>query len=155
VSQLAGVLRRIMSCGLFVNVPVMCMGNSPPLTRFHKHHRDEVSVISIGLAIGSWPYTLSSVDVSLDHDIRCNLPHFALLGRKQATMREHARVQHCVRPAHSVTSLPMHADDIDPVDVGHRVGDKSVHIVPIPCIPLSIKNRADSRRILGRNGGCG
>ena len=33
VSQLAGVLRRTMSCGLFVNVPVMCMGNSPPQTR--------------------------------------------------------------------------------------------------------------------------
>jgi hypothetical protein len=31
-TKLTGVLRRIMSCGLFLNVPVMRMGNSPPLT---------------------------------------------------------------------------------------------------------------------------
>jgi hypothetical protein len=47
----------------------------------------------------------------------------------------------------------MHADDIDPVCVGRRVGDESIHIVPIPCIHMSIKDRADSGRVLSRKGG--
>jgi hypothetical protein len=70
-------------------------------------------------------------------------------------MLKQARVHHCMRPAHSVTSFPVHADDIDPVGFGRCVRDESIHIVPIPCVNMSIKDRADSRRILSRNGGCG
>jgi hypothetical protein len=42
-----------MSRGPLVDVHVMCVGNSPPVLRLHKHHRDQVSVIGIRLAIGS------------------------------------------------------------------------------------------------------
>jgi hypothetical protein len=33
----------------------------------------------------------------------------------------------------------MHANDINPFNVGHQVGDESIHIVPIPGIPPLIK----------------
>jgi hypothetical protein len=46
----------------------------------------------------------------------------------------------------------MHADDVDPINVGHRVGDESIHIVPIPGVPLPIKYRTDGRCIVGRDG---
>jgi hypothetical protein len=50
---LTGFFRRIVSRGLLVDVPVMCVGDTPSPTRFHKHHCDEVSVIGIRLTIGS------------------------------------------------------------------------------------------------------
>jgi hypothetical protein len=46
----------------------------------------------------------------------------------------------------------MHADNINPFDVGHRVGDESVQIVPVPSIRLPVKNCANGRRIVGRDG---